>query len=415
MKLLRQPSTPRRRGSAIVFAIIIAITIAVLAMALLATNLSTEKARVAGKDSQRAFYAAEAGLSDAYVRISNETIDFTGAPPYFVGTPANPISLAETTYFVEIEPVGDYGYILSSTGIDNNYVAKLELRILQPPSGFFQYAAFGAEGVNLKSNSFIDSYNSSNGSYASQIQAGNDFALENGQVGSNKDIIMGSNSVIHGDATPGPVGFLDDTAPGAVVTGSVAQAEEEFPFPPIEVPMIPSTGTLSGTTDVTLGPGDVHLDSLLLSGGATLTIIGPATVIIDEYQMKSGSEMVFDAANGEIDLYGTGNFVLESNTTMTTFTESAVDVTIFLSGDNMSPGAGDKVQLSSNADFNGAIYAPNIEYSLGSNFNVFGSIICGLLDLSSNGAIHFDEALLYADDGEVTNYDVALWRKLPLQ
>jgi len=81
----------------------------------------------------------------------------------------------------------------------------------------------------------------------------------------------------------------------------------------------------------------------------------------------------------------------------------------------MSPGASDNIQLSSNADFNGAIYAPNIEYSLSSNFNVFGSIICGRLDLSSNGEIHFDEALLYAGDGDETDYDIALWRKLPLE
>jgi hypothetical protein len=100
---------------------------------------------------------------------------------------------------------------------------------------------------------------------------------------------------------------------------------------------------------------------------------------------------------------------------METLSESALDVTIFLSGDNMSPGSQDRVQLSSNAEFVGAIYAPDIFYRLGSNFNVYGSIICGRLDLSSNGEIHFDEALLYDGDEESNDYDLALWRVLPHQ
>ena len=70
------------------------------------------------------------------------------------------------------------------------------------------------------------------------------------------------------------------------------------------------------------------------------------------------------------------------------------------------------VQLSSNADFVGAIYAPKITYSLGSNFDVYGSIICGRLTLASNGEIHFDEALLYDGEGE-PEYDVRLWHELP--
>lgn len=415
MKLRQHRNSNRRRGAALVIATMLAITIAGLALALLTTNLSTERVRVEDRGSQRAFYAAEAGLNDAYVQMSNGLIDLTAGPPYFVGKADDPIKLDKTSYFVEIEPFGANGYTLASSGIDNDTVERLELRLDLAPSGFFQYAAFGAEGVNLQSNAFIDSYNSSSGTYASQVQSGNDFALENGEVGSNKDIAMNSNSEIHGDATPGPGGILYDSAPGTLVTGSTDPAEEEFPMPPIDVPPIPSTGTLSGTSDVTLGPGDVHIDSLLMSGGTTLTIVGPATVIIDEYNMKSGAEIVFDASAGGIDLYGTGDFVLESNTTMTTPSQSAVDVTIFLSGDNMSPGSDDNIKLSSNADFNGAIYAPNIEYSLNSNFNVFGSIICGKLDLSSNGEIHFDEALLYAGDGDGTDYDVTLWRELPLE
>jgi hypothetical protein len=244
------------------------------------------------------------------------------------------------------------------------------------------------------------------------VQGGNDFANENGNVGSNHDITLRSNTVVHGDCKPGPLGVLDDSAPRTYVSGSTEPAKEEFPMPPIEVPVISSSGSMVRSTDLVLGPGEVHLGSLLMQGGTTLTLRGPAKIVLDDYLIRSGASMIFDASQGEIELYGTGNFVLESNTVMRTLSDSALDVTIFLSGDNMTPGRRDRVQLSSNADFVGAIYAPKIAYSLGSNFDVYGSIICGRLSLASNGEIHFDEALLYDGDGE-PEYDVRLWHELP--
>ena len=167
--------------------------------------------------------------------------------------------------------------------------------------------------------------------------------------------------------------------------------------------------------DLVLGPGEIHYDALLMQGGTTLTILGPATVVFDRFGMLSGAELIFDAQSGPIELHGTSDFVLESNTDMVTLSDSAVDVTIFLSGSNMTAGRRDRVQLSSNADFIGAIYAPNIFYRLESNFDVYGSIICGALDLYSNGEIHFDEALLYGGDGDSTDYLPTLWRVLPHQ
>ena len=90
----------------------------------------------------------------------------------------------------------------------------------------------------------------------------------------------------------------------------------------------------------------------------------------------------------------------------------ALDVTLLLSGNNTTAVPPDRIQLSSNSEFIGAIYAPNAEFSLGSNFIIYGSIICDFLDLSSNGEIHFDEALLYDGFGSTDEYEPTLWRPL---
>ena len=413
LRVLHTGTHGSRRGIVLVFALAVAIVLGGLAWALLVMNLGTERVRVQDKAYQRSFYAAEAGLSDAYVRVTSGVIDPRVDLPATVGSPDDPMRLGPLSYWVDIEAAaGSRSYNLRSTGFNDGAQERLEMVLAQRPNGFFQYACFGAEGVQLNSNAFIDSYDSSLGSYQSQVQGGNEFALENGNVGSNDDITLLSNTEIHGDCTPGPTGILDDSAPRTYISGSTDPAEEAFPMPPIEVPAIPSSGSMVRSTDLVLGPGEVHLDSLLMSGGTTLTLVGPATIVLDDYSMRSGATMFFDATNGEIELHGTGNFVLESNTVMRTLSDSALDVTILLSGNNMDPGQRDRIELSSNADFVGAIYAPRISYSLGSNFDVYGSIICGRLSLASNGEIHFDEALLYDGDGE-PEYDVRLWHELP--
>ena len=74
----------------------------------------------------------------------------------------------------------------------------------------------------------------------------------------------------------------------------------------------------------------------------------------------------------------------------------------------------DKISLSSNSEFVGAIYAPKAKVSLGSNFNIYGSVMCGFLDLSSNGQIHYDEALMYDGFGTTGDFEAMLWRPLAL-
>lgn len=401
-----------RRGNTLVLALIVALVLAGFALTLMVTSLRYGKERDERKNLNRSFHAAEAGLNDAYAQISSGMLGPDDMPAS-IGSAAAPVEMGPIAYWVEIEAIALQRYSIRSKGTYGTSEDRLEMVLQRRPTGFFQYGAFGGEGVELGSNAFVDSYDARLGTYASQVQGGNDFAGERGDVGSNYDITLRSNTEVHGNCQPGPGGILNASAPGTYVSGSTDPLLEEFVLPPIDVPVIPSSGAVTATSDLVLGPGEVHLDSLLLDGGATLTIVGPATVVLDDFLMKSGTTLVFDATGGEVDLHGTGNFVLQSNTDMETQSETAVDVTILLSGNNMDAGSTNQIALSSNADFVGAIYAPRISYDLQSNFNVYGSIICGRLGLASNGAIHFDEALLYDDDGSEGIFDVMLWRKLP--
>ena len=404
---------PRRQGSALLATLVLAVTAAGLCAALLTVNLTTGKARVRTEVSERSFYAAEGGLSDAYMQLTTGLIDPQAGAPVQIGQPGAEIPFGPSAYWVDVSETGPRTHSLVSTGSDGADEARLELVVSTKATGFFQFAAFGAEGVVLDSNSFIDSYDSAYGSYASQVQGGNEYAKENGDIGSNADILLKSNTEIHGDAQPGPGHIVDDSAPNIYVSGSMDPLEEPFLLPPIETPSITSSGALVGNGAVVLGPGDVHYSSIVMMGGSSLKIVGPARLVVDDFLLKSNTQLHFDATAGEIELYAPHDFELMSNSTVTTTSNSALDVTLFLDGNNLNPGPQDKLQLGANADFIGAIYAPNAKFSLASNFNVFGSIMCGQLDLSSFGEIHFDEALLYDGYGASGELEPLLWRVLP--
>jgi hypothetical protein len=258
MKTLRIRNTKGRagrRGAALLYAAIIAIAMGGMCIALLGMNMSTTKVRVQTQNSERAFYAAEAGLSDAFMQMDESLIAPPGTTPVTIGTPGAPVALGTSSYSVVISRIDSRSYSLASTGVDGRASERLELVMSEKPTGFFQYAAFGSDGVVLNSNAFIDSYDSALGTYDSQVQGGNDFARENGTVGSNGDILLRANTEIHGDAVPGPGHVVDDSASNVYISGSTEPADEPFPMPPIVVPSFPSAGNMVGNSTVTLGPG----------------------------------------------------------------------------------------------------------------------------------------------------------------
>jgi hypothetical protein len=404
------------RGAALIYATVLSVAIAGMCLALLTVNLRTSKVRAQSQNAQRSFYAAEAGLSDAFMRLTEGVVAWPEDEPLLLGSSEAPVAFGTTAYWVEVNHLDAHSYSLTSTGIDGSARERLELVVSESPSGFFQYAAFGDIGVVVDSNSFVDSFDSSLGSYDSQVQGGHDYAKENGHVGSNGDLLLKANTKIHGDAHPGPGHIVDDSKPGALVTGSTDPADAELDMAPIDVPVLASAGTYLGGSSLVLGPGEVHYASITMKGHTKLTLVGPATVVVDKFLLRTNAELKFDTTGGPVALYATGDFVLQSNSSVTTPSESALGVTLFLSGDNITQTPGTQVQLSSNSQFVGAIYGPAIEVSLGSNFDIYGSIMCGSLDLSSNTGIHFDEALLYSGGGGgggAGEFKPQLWRRLP--
>jgi hypothetical protein len=404
----RAPTARPTAGNSLVTA-----TILILALAAILTSafrlISAEymKSRQ-WRDETRSFYVAEAGMNEALGTLVASGKDALLALDY-------PRALGQGTYSVDVvlgedDPVlMNHRIRLSAHSSLGRTQSGIEVVAWVVPNGKYRYAIFGDDGILLNSNVAVDSYDSMDGAYPGAAPAG---FLAN--VGSNQDIELSSNVGIYGDATPGPSGVVIDTAPAADVYGATSPADEPVVLDPVVVPSIPlSGGPLTVGGNKTVGPGSVHYKAVTVKGGGKLKIVGPATVVIDDLAVLSNANLVIDSASGPVEIYGTGDFELRSNSTITTLGQHAKDLSVFLSGDTDKIPA-PIIQLNSNSDFIGTIYAPKADLTLASNFELFGAVMAESVELASNSSLHFDEDLLY-EDGVEPEYEQLSWRVLSAQ
>jgi hypothetical protein len=397
---------PRRRGAATIFMAVTVVGLGAMSLGLLAMNLSVEREQRGVQRDLTSFYAAEAGISLAFQDVLNGG-DGT------VGSAEDPVPYGNASYFVQATSLGGFQTSLVATGAADGATSRAELIVMRKATGLFQYAAFGDEGVLLNSAALIDSYRSNEGTYASQYSMGVGYANAKGHVGSNKDIVMEANTKIAGNVSPGPTGILDADAPKTYVIGTTNPLPFEVELPAIEVPTLTAGLSISTTADTTIPTGDQYIPSILVGGHDTLTIVGPAQIVTDSLTMSTGSALVLDATNGPIELISTGDFVLSSNATVTTHSAALNDIAVKLTADNWGEGDdGSLIELHSNSDFKGTIYAPNAFVDINSNFEIFGGVIADFVSLSSNSMVHYDEDLAEGDGTAEMEFETLLWRPL---
>jgi hypothetical protein len=402
-----------RSGAALVLTTLAIAAIAGLAMSLVAIELSSSREHRGSKEQIVALYVAEAGLSDGYANLQ-------GGGDGEIGSDDAPVAFGGGSYWVESTDLGGGVVSLISTGVDDRTQRRLELVLREENDSIYRWGAFGDEGVSMSSNSKVDSYDSRLGTYASQMVNGtgsNAWALDHGNVGSNGSITMSQNSLVFGDVVPGPSGTATVIG-NAAVSGSTTPAEDPQAMPPLDVPPIPATGPLSvpNQSTMTVAAGNYHWTSTTIGKGATLSVIGPATLVCDSLLLQSASALRVDATAGPVDIYVIDDFVLSSNTLVASTTYAPEDIRLHLQSDNViDPDLLvdlDEIDFNSNSKLFGTIYAPEAAITINSNFELFGAIIARSLVLSSWCRVHFDEALLDLDEGEVPEFELVAFRVL---
>jgi hypothetical protein len=270
----------------------------------------------------------------------------------------------------------------------------------------------------MDSNARVDSYNSDTSSYALQAVNGSGSDLHadsDGDVGSNGDVSLDQNAVVWGDASAGPE-HTTTVLGNAVVSGSTTPMSAEVDLPAINVPSYASSGTLTVSANTTLASGNRAYSNLTVNNNKTLTINGPANVVITNLRLRSGASLNVNPTGGKVHLWVIDNFIMDSNSTMTPTDGKSKNLEINLLSDNViNPEITiqlDTVDFASNSKIVGTVYAPNAAITINSNFEIFGSMIARRIDLDSNARFHFDEALLTATATGVPTFETICWREV---
>jgi len=393
----RKPNRSRRSGSMMVIVALLIAAVATLSLTLLTSLRSSQQENQGSRESLSALYACEAGLSVAVRELAD-------AGDGNLGSKNNPVSFGGQSYWVTATALGNGRTSLVAVGRADRSEMGIEAVVQPDPDSFFRWAAFGEEMLHMDSNARTDSYDSSvsqgSGSYTSQAVNGagsNQYANTNGDVGSNGNISMDSNIGVYGDASPGTSGTV--TGDLANITGSTAPLPTAYELPEIIVPAITSSGDYLVSVNDALSTGAYHFANFEVAINKTLTIEGPATIVCDNFKLKSGSSIKVDATSGPVKFYVLNDFVLNSNTTIFSATYSPADIAFSLMSDNiLDPGVdvsfdADLVDFDSGSKLYGTIFAPDAEIIIDSNFELFGSLVARRTSLYSNARIHYDELL----------------------
>lgn len=387
--------------------------IGILAFSMVVLQVSGAKEGRGACEENRAVLAAEAGLSQSYMRLQKSQNGNLGA----AGAPA---SLAGADVVVSTQtfgPTNNLVRVTSNATVDGS-TAGAELVLKSNVTTMFRYAAFGDTSLGTSAQAKIDSYDSTLGTYASQNIHGsgsNSWANNKGNVGSNGNIAVGNNSLVFGDAAAGMTGTLTLTG-SAQISGSTAKATSAFAFPPITCPTIGSAGNLTVSSNTTLAAGNYHYATSVLNNNKTLTLTGPSTIVFDSLELRAQAQLRVNGAGGEVNIYVKDNFILNSGTLIAATNYDTRKLHLNLLSDNIAdPGIViqlDTLTWSSNSMIYGTIYAPDAFVNISSNFEIFGSLIAEKIQLASNSRVHYDEALGRVLDPGVDPYSKVSWRVL---
>jgi hypothetical protein len=381
-----------RRGSALVPVLVVLMSLSVMGSAFFLTVYSNQKTAKGELDDQRAFFLAEAGLHEAFEAIRDGR---SGV----VGSAAAPALLGGGVVWTQVNDVDLERKRIVSTAMAGSGRKALEavihMRPDQPP--LFVATLNSKETLTLNSGVTIDSFDSELGSYASQMVnsgQGRPYAGANGDVRSNESIIANAYAVVFGDAVPGP-SFGVSLSTGSYIDGSIVPAPEPFVFPPIEFGSFPPLGnyTVPPAATTTLAPGSYDFDAFSISKDATLTVTGPATIVIDSFTGGKTGKLLVDATNGPVTFQVRGAYSHLSGFLTEAVPGSPMALGFFIDGQT-------DVVVPSATKVRGAYYAPNANILFASSSECWGAFAANRIEMSNDMKFHFDESLMRHWSGE---------------
>lgn len=366
------------------------VTVFLLLMAVSSATSMTMFRQAAARtalDVDLALLAAESGLDRAWYEVQLATdfgVDGVGNATGIIGG---------GSYTVAIAPAfaGPGEYVITAAGTVRGITRRLQAVIRPSPvkTGFV-----GLEGISM-SGGYADSYDSSLGTYASQVSGSH--AGQGARLASNGNIALSGSATIWGDATPGPTGTV--TGDTSLVSGSIAPATEPIVAAAfVYAPPIAATGAFSGSQ--VFAAGVYRFTAFNVPGGETVTFHGDVELYVDGKFTISGSGMGVLAPGARVKIYHGGNdFTLSGN--------GVINQDRLPSNLQVFSASTTKATVSGSAAFYGSIYAPGAAGTLSGSAGAYGAFQARTLTISGGAGCHYDLAL-----GGGDRFEIAMVRPL---
>jgi hypothetical protein len=355
-------------------------------------------------ESQKSLWVAEAGIAQARKALSTDTwtgwttSGSTKTRTFTYGGQSTTVSVVTSGSTVTISSAGTSTFAGSSAALPKT----VQLTGTKPSK--FKYAAFALHNFTVNSNAGSDSYDSRLGLY-SAANKGN-----NGDIGTNGTLItLNSNSFVKGDIAVGPGGVVQVNS-NVTVTGSVTTGICET-FAVESVPAAASSATCVGSYNLnsnqtrSLAAGTYKFGAINANSNSTLNIgssSSDTTILYVTGGINLNSNSTINV-QGKLIIYVDGDMNMNSNGIVHT---DYNPLNLIIYG---TASTSQNININSNNNLYGAIYAPRATVSLNSNTDTYGAVVANYLNYNSNGDIHYDEAL--ASIAGSGGYTFSNWRQ----
>ena len=417
-------------GSALLAALLVVMTVGVLSATTIQIQIASLRQQETANDRKRAFYLAEAGLSEALLSLRQ---DGSGQ----VGTEAMPAGFGQGFLYTSAVEDAHGNFIIHSTGIAARARHRLglsvERQVLSPGSlGFFGDEALEIGGGTQLT--YADSADAANrvdreglggtGTTVTVPGAGTSDAYKgtvypdgagprfggNGTIDVD-NLGIGAFTNLQGDVVRGPSSDLNLFL-GATVTGSTAAQEDPVELPALEWPTFTAVGSVSlapGTT-AALASNEAHFPDVSVSTGSVLRIVGPFQASMDTLTIQSGATLEIDSSAGPVELHISESLHCAPSSLIKNLTLDAGGLHLLVHGDDSVVPA---VHLEMVDSFYGVLYAPLAAVSLPRGIAWTGAAVARTLEIPQNGNLIFDSAV-FSTVGAKISYTPISWNLLPV-
>lgn len=421
------PEARARRGSALVASLMVVVVVAGLGVCMLRMHNSVSRRQSQAIDRKRAFYVAEAGLSEAFLAVSQ-------GKSGNVASEDLPASFGDGVYWVSAEEGAGGTVALTSTGLVGGGRFALTVTLRSQLDPVASRGIFARDLMVVESGTVIDGYDSRRGTYEQQArESGDPTHTESGaSISCNSDVFLESEvpagrpgqevpgmTMVFGDVRPGP-GASAIMDPGVLVTGSTAPSSDAGVLPSIELPTVPSQGDLVQDTDsLTLGLTERRYDLLRVRSGSELRIRGPARIVAGGFWLESGARLVLDSQEGPVRIYCRDFIDFQPDSVITDVAKDPLSVSLFVASRSWVDHDGDGVAdppayIRSRGEFYGFLYAPQTMVVLPRTLRFYGAVAAQKLRLEAGTRFTVDRALASGENGVSSLPELVAWQIAPL-